>query len=107
MAKRNDALRTSATLLRTCGRAVVLRVLQLPSDPPMEVVLKPCVLKVNADAAELLVAAGAVAAVACLPAELFSITARVVAEDIVWRVVSYTAMECGETVIAWRVLLAR
>jgi hypothetical protein len=42
-----------------------------------------------------------------LPAELFSITARVVADDIVWRVVSYTAMECGETVIAWRVLLAR
>jgi len=107
MAKRYDALRTAETLLRTCGSAVLLRVLQATSAPPMEVVLKPCVLKVNGDAAELLVAAGAVEAVAGLPEELFSITARIIAEDIVWRVVSYTAMQCGETVVAWRVQLAR
>ncbi len=73
----------------------------------MEVVLKPCLLKGNGDAAELLVAAGAVAGVAGLPAELFSIAARVVVDDVVWRVVSYAAMEYGETVAAWRVQLAR
>jgi hypothetical protein len=73
----------------------------------MEIALKPCVLKPTADTAELLVAASAVANVAGLPAEIFSIYARIIADDIVWRVVSYTAMQCGETVIAWRVQLAR
>jgi len=107
MAKREDALRTSATLLHTCGRAVLLRVLQTAATPPMEATLKPCLLKTTADAAELLVAASAVANVAGLPAEMFSISARIIADDIVWRVVSYTAMQCGETVIAWRVQLAR
>jgi len=42
-----------------------------------------------------------------LPAELFSIAARVVVDEIVWRVVSYAALECGETVIGWRVQMAR
>jgi len=107
MAKRDDALRTSATLLRTCGRAVLLRVLQTAATPPMEATLKPCLLKANADTAELLVVASAVANVAGLPEELFTVTARVIADDIVWRVVSSTAMQCGETVIAWRVQLAR
>jgi len=107
MANRVDALRTSATLLRLCGRAVVVRVLQPAGVPPMEVTLGPCVLKVSGEAAELLVAAGALAAVAGLPAELFSVAARVLADDIVWRVVSYTALEYGGTVVAWRVQLAR
>jgi len=107
MADRIDALRTSATLLRTCGRAVLLRVLQPAGVPPMEVTLTPCVLKASGDEAELLVAAGALADVAGLPAELFSVAARVIADDIVWRVVSYAAVDCGETVIAWRVQLAR
>jgi hypothetical protein len=71
------------------------------------VVLKPCLLKVSGEAAELLVAASAVGDVAGLPAELFSVSARVVVDDIVWRVVSYSAMECGETVIGWRVQMAR
>ncbi len=75
--------------------------------PPMEVVLKPCVLKAGGEAAELLVAASAVADVAGLAAELFSVSARVVVGDAVWRVVSYAAMECGETVIGWRVQMAR
>jgi hypothetical protein len=107
MANRPDALRTSATLLRTCGRAVVVRVLQTVSAPPMEVTLTPCVLKASGDTAEMLVAAGALDAAAGLPAELFSTAARVIADDIVWRVVSYAAIGCGQTVVAWRVQLAR
>lgn len=94
-------------MLRTCGRAVVVRVRQAASAPPMEVALKPCLLKVSGEAAELLVAASAVADVAGLPGELFSVSARVVVDDTVWRVVSYAAMECGETVIGWRVQMAR
>ncbi len=47
------------------------------------------------------------AKVAGLPSELFGISARVVVGDTVWRAVSYAAMECGETVICWRVQLAR
>jgi hypothetical protein len=74
----------------------------------MEMVLKPCVFKTTGEAsAELTVAASAVGAVAGLPAELFSISSRVVADDIVWRVVSYAAVQCGETVVAWRVQVAR
>jgi hypothetical protein len=73
----------------------------------MEMTLKPCLLKVKGEAAELLVAASAIADVAGLPAELFSVAARIVVDEIVWRVVSYAAVECGETVIAWRVQLAR
>jgi hypothetical protein len=73
----------------------------------MEVTLRPCFVKVSGAAAVMLVAASALAEVAGLPAELFSVSARVVAGDTVWRVVSYAAMECGETVICWRVQLAR
>jgi hypothetical protein len=79
----------------------------------MEVVLKPCFVKVSGDAAEmgaaaeLLVAASAVAEVAGLPEELFSVSARVVVGDTVWRVVSYAPMEGGETVMCWRVQMAR
>ena len=105
--QREDAKRIAETMLRTCGRAVVVRVRQPAGVPPMEVTLKPCVVKVNGEAAEMLVAASALADVAGLPEELFSISARVVADDIVWRVISYAAMECGETVICWRVQMAR
>jgi hypothetical protein len=97
----------AATLLRLAGRAVTVRVRQPAAGPPMEVVLKPCLLKAKGEAAELLVAASALEEVAGLPDELFSISARVVTDEIVWRVVSYAAMECGETVICWRVQMAR
>jgi hypothetical protein len=107
MATRDDARRIAETMLHTAGRAVVVRVRQAASSPPMEAVLKPCLLKVSGETAEMLVAASALADIAGLPAELFSICARVVADDIVWRVVSYAAMECGETVIGWRVQMAR
>jgi hypothetical protein len=73
----------------------------------MEVVLKPCYVKASGGAAEMLVAASAMADVAGLPEELFSISARVVVGDIVWRVVSYAALEYGETVVCWRVQMAR
>jgi len=105
--QREDAKRTAETMLRTCGRSVILRVRQAAGGPPMEVVLKPCLLKVKDEAAELLVSAGALADVAGLPEELFSVAARVVADEIVWRLVSYAAVECGETVIAWRLQMAR
>jgi hypothetical protein len=101
------AERQIETALRLWGRAVLLRVRQPAAMPPMEATLRPCLLKVSGDAAELLVAAGALEAVAGLPAELFTIAARVVVDDVVWRVVSYTAMECGEAVICWRVQMAR
>jgi hypothetical protein len=104
---REDAKQIAETMLRTCGRTVLLRVRQTTSAPPMEMTLKPCLLKVKGEAAELLVAASAIADVAGLPAELFSVAARIVVDEIVWRVVSYAAVECGETVIAWRVQLAR
>jgi hypothetical protein len=64
-------------------------------------------LQVKGETAELTVAAGALADVAGLPEEVFGVTARVVAGPTVWRVASYAAMECGETVIGWRVQLAR
>jgi hypothetical protein len=73
----------------------------------MELTLKPCLLKVSGDAAEMLVAASAVAEVAGLPAELFGVSARVVVDEAVWRVVSYAAVECGESVIGWRMQMAR
>jgi len=104
---REDAKRVAETMLRTCGRAVMVRVRQAAGVPPMEVVLKPCLLKDKGEVAELLVAAGAVEDISGLPGELFSISARVVVDDTVWRVVSYAAMECGETVIGWRVQMAR
>jgi hypothetical protein len=107
MATREDAMQIAETMLRVAGRAVTVRVRQSASSPPMEVVLKPCLVKVSGEAAELLVAASALAKVAGLPAELFSISARVVVGDTVWRVVSYAAMECGETVVCWRVQMAR
>jgi len=55
----------------------------------------------------LLVAAGAVTGAAVLPGALFSVSSRVVVDDIVWRVVSYTAVECGAAVICWRIQMAR
>jgi hypothetical protein len=45
--------------------------------------------------------------VAGLPEELFSVSARVVVDTTVWRVVSYAAMEYGETTIYWRVQMVR
>jgi len=101
------AERIVETALRMCGRAVVVRVRQTAGVPPMEVVLRPCLLKVKGEVAEIVVAASTVADVAGLAEELFSVAARVVVGDAVWRVVSYAAMECGETVIAWRVQMAR
>jgi hypothetical protein len=107
MAMREDAKRIAETMLRVAGRAVTVSLRQAASEPPMEIVLKPCYVKVSGQAAEMLVAANALAEVAGLPAELFSVSARVVVGDIVWRVVSYTAMEGGETVICWRVQMVR
>jgi hypothetical protein len=107
MASAEGAKRIAETLLNVGGRAVVVRVrLALPA-PPTEVTLKPCLLKTNGEAAELLVAAGAVTDAAVLPGALFSISSRVVVDDIVWRVVSYTAVECGAAVICWCVQMAR
>jgi hypothetical protein len=51
--------RIAETMLHTAGRAVVVRVRQAASSPPMEAVLKPCLLKVSGEAAEMLVAASA------------------------------------------------
>jgi len=107
MAKREDASRIAETMLRMAGRSVSVCVRQAAAAPPMKVVLKPCLLKASGEAAELLVAASAMADVAGLPEELFSVSARVVVDDAVWRVVSYAAMECGETVIGWRVQMAQ
>jgi hypothetical protein len=111
MAEREDARRMAETLLRAAGRAVTVRVRHAAPGqtgvPPMEVTLKPCFVKASGAAAVMLVAASALAEVAGLPAELFSVSARVVVGDTVWRVVSYAAMECGETVIGWRVQMAR
>jgi hypothetical protein len=107
MATREDAKRIAETMLRMAGRAVTVRVRQAVSVPPLEVTLKPCLLKASGEAAELLVAGNALADVGGLPEELFGVSARVVADDIVWRVVSYAAMECGETAICWRVQMAR
>ena len=104
---REDAKRIAEAMLHAAGRAVVVRVRQAAAMPPMEVVLKPCLLKVSGEVAELVVAASAVADVAGLAEELFSVATRVVVDEIVWRVVSYAAMECGETVIGWRVQMAR
>ena len=101
------AERIAETLLNMGGRAVVVRVRQTPPAPPTEVTLEPCLLKASGEAAELLVAASAVTDVAGVPAQLFSISSRVVADDTVWRVVSYAAMDCGEAVICWRVQVAR
>ena len=103
----DGAERIADTLLNMGGRAVVVRVRQTPPALPTEVTLKPCLLKVSGEAAELLVAASAVTAVAVLPAQLFSISSRVVVDDIVWRVISYAAMDCGDAVICWRVQMAR
>jgi len=107
MATREDARRIAETMLRMAGRSVTVRLRQLASAPSMEVVLKSCLVKVSGEAAEMLVAASAVADVAGLPAELFSVSSRVAVGETVWRVVSYTAMECGETAICWRVQMAR
>ena len=103
----DGAERIADTLLNMGGRAVVVRVRQPPPASPTEVTLKPCLLKASGEAAELLVAASAVTDVAGVPAELFSISSRVVVDDTVWRVVSYAAMDCGEAVICWRVQMAR
>ena len=54
--QREDARQIAETMLRTCGRAVVVRVRQATAMPPMEVTLKPCLLKVSGEVAELLVA---------------------------------------------------
>ena len=107
MAMREDAKQNTETLLRAAGRAVLLRVWLAPSAPPTEGLLKPCVVKAGGQTAEMLVAASAVGDVDGLPAELFSVSARVEVGDTVWRVVSYAPMECGETVFGWRVQMAR
>jgi hypothetical protein len=101
------AKRIAETLLNMGGRAVVVRVRPTPPSPPTEVTLKPCLLKASGETAELLVAASAAIDVAVLPAQLFSVSSRVVADDMVWRVVSYVAVECGEAVICWCVQMAR
>jgi hypothetical protein len=107
MATREDAKRIAETMLRFAGRPVIVRVRQAVPGPPMEMVLKPCLVKARGEAAELLVAAVALADVAGLPEELFSVSARVVVDTTVWRVVSYAAMEYGETTIYWRVQMVR
>jgi len=103
----DGAERIAETLLNMAGRAVVVRVRPALPATPVEVTLAPCLLKVSSEAAELLVAASAVTGVAILPGNLFSVSSRVVVDDNVWRVISYAAMECGETVIGWRVQMAR
>jgi hypothetical protein len=111
MATREDARRIVETMLRTAGRSVVVRVrLATPGQvgmPPREVVLKSCFVKVKGAGAVMLVAASALEDVAGLPAELFSVSARMVVGESVWRVVSYAAVACGESVICWRVQMAR
>lgn len=103
----DGAERIAETLLHMGGRSVVVRVRQTPPAPSTEVTLRPCLLKASGEAAELLVAANAVTDTAVLPAQLFSISSRVVVDDIVWRVLSYAAVDCGEAVICWRVQMAR
>ena len=104
------AARAAEALLRVAGHEVVVRVRRASVGggemPCQELTLRPCVLRSKGATAELLVSAGAVGDVGTA-AELFGVSARVVADDVVWRVVSFAAVECGGKVVCWRVGLGR
>jgi hypothetical protein len=104
------AERAVRTLLRAMGREVVVRVRVGGADADaQEVKLKPCVLRVKGEAAELVVAASALRGEggALVANEVFATSSRVVDADVVWRVVGYAPVEGGGRVVAWRVQLAR
>jgi hypothetical protein len=104
-------VRAVEALLQMSGGAVTLEIASPANDGTFEdITLAPCVFRRLGEESELLVAASAVAAAAGpvgVQVTLFDPPARVIADNVVWRVKSCAPMDFAGGVLCWRVQLVR